>query len=504
MRIDIRRTTFIRIGVYEQRLRTHWGRLALTLFATLLVSAALCVCDRRSECRAAIDIQTGFSGAPGPTGFPGDPGGPGGPGGLPFPDPVVANASGNPDLVNDAQATGGNGGDGGTGGDGDANLNPNASAGSGGRAPTARRPTRRRSPIRSLAALHSQMRSPSAALADGADSAAFRPAVGLMGSQGEGGLGGNATSLADTTMFLAGGTLTLLASPPAALAASEAAAWPAAMPCPRRSAMEPRMFLSSARSPPAASAETRAVRPAMAATRRPRPTAQLRRRQFCQQPGCGVRHRRRGRLRRARRRKRRIGNDHHARHREVLAALARCSPARPAARAAPARAAAPGGAGANSMLTDAVSGSANDELHLFQYAIAGNGGDSNGGLVGTAGNANSNLTAMKPFGDEFFGTSDARGGHGGDGSGVSNGGDGGTANGSLNLTGPNLVNGLLTVMGGNGGNALGTGNGGNGADVSLLHLTNGSTPMDLKLNQWAFGGDGGNAFLGLAGRAATR
>jgi hypothetical protein len=144
---------------------------------------------------------------------------------------------------------------------------------------------------------------------------------------------------------------------------------------------------------------------------------------------------------------------------------------------------------------------------MFQHAIGGAAGGSEGGLVGTAGNAVSHLTAANFTGPaaKTYGTSSATGGAGGDGSGISHGGNGGTADGSIDLSdsGDPLddteVYPTLVAQGGRGGHALGSGNAGNGASATLMNQTHGTATKRLSLTQTAFAGNGGNSNSGTAG-----
>ena len=78
------------------------------------------------------------------------------------------------------------------------------------------------------------------------------------------------------------------------------------------------------------------------------------------------------------------------------------------------------GNGADSFVTDIVSGNASQNLSLNQYAYGGNGGGSDGAMGGTAGNASSDLTYHHPSPNAITtGLSQAVGGIGGLGSGIS-------------------------------------------------------------------------------------
>ena len=216
-----------------------------------------------------------------------------------------------------------------------------------------------------------------------------------------------------------------------------------------------------------------------------------------------------------------------------------------------------GGDGANSAMVDAVSGSTAGELVLFQRA---RGGDARSGqtgfglsprLSGTAGSAESRLTANNLASGELVGLSEAIGGVGAraPAGGVAT--DGGDAVASIHLTGVADVTATAeargnfggsssntstsTGAGGNamldgvfaestsgaavivrgiaeggsaGGNATDGANGGIGRSITLMDEVDGKTIGALRLEQFALGGDGSRSLRdgaqpGAAGDASS-
>jgi hypothetical protein len=173
-----------------------------------------------------------------------------------------------------------------------------------------------------------------------------------------------------------------------------------------------------------------------------------------------------------------------------------------------------GGAGANSTLTNAVTGSSDDGnvLTLSQYAFGGNGGNaSGGGAGGVTGFGKSSLT----FNDTSNPTQSgnilthvgATGGAGGTLSGGSTAGvGGGAATATSDLTGADYVNSGAVATGGAGGatNAAASGGAGGAAKAtatadSTAALTLEGVPPEAIAESIATGGDGNSGGTGEAG-----
>lgn len=110
-----------------------------------------------------------------------------------------------------------------------------------------------------------------------------------------------------------------------------------------------------------------------------------------------------------------------------------------------------GGAGADSVADNAVSGSSRGTLYLKQTARAGNGGMSSGGPAGLAGNGISKLAPVNADGGSITAETESIGGNAGISSGDA--ADGGSATAEFNFSGENAIAGTARSLAGAGGNS---------------------------------------------------
>ena len=158
-----------------------------------------------------------------------------------------------------------------------------------------------------------------------------------------------------------------------------------------------------------------------------------------------------------------------------------------------------GGAGASSVLDNAVTGSTTGgTLTLRQTATGGAGGASNGGTAGGAGGASSFLTfedRSSTHASSGFATSNATGGAGGSGQSATNGAVGGSATAFVEFDGYHSVSVTGRATGGLGGGTNGTGNGGAGGGTFTraegYSTTTGSESVTV--TGYGTGGAGGGA-----------
>lgn len=158
-----------------------------------------------------------------------------------------------------------------------------------------------------------------------------------------------------------------------------------------------------------------------------------------------------------------------------------------------------GGAGANSLLVNAVSGFTTGQLSLTQNAYGGNGGNGNGqGGVGSSTLVLSD-TAASILTVSVLG----QGGSGGAGHLGNNGSDGAAGSVWLAASGTGTVNATATARGGNGGLSDGTGNGGAGGNASSAAGLFSTAGFALNASASAYGGPGGSGATGGEGGSAT-
>ncbi len=172
-----------------------------------------------------------------------------------------------------------------------------------------------------------------------------------------------------------------------------------------------------------------------------------------------------------------------------------------------------GGAGAPSVLTNQANGTViaapgqtfGGALRLYQTAIGGTGGLSNGGAAGTAGIANSELEPAKSTTAILLeGASTATGGAGGAGEGGSAGATGGDAESDVNVTGAAAVSVLgSTATGGAGGRSDATPGVGGTADATAEATSTTTQTYNVSATSEARGGYGGSYYTAAGGSGAA-
>ena len=172
-----------------------------------------------------------------------------------------------------------------------------------------------------------------------------------------------------------------------------------------------------------------------------------------------------------------------------------------------------GGTGASSNLSNPVSASVGSGLIEFaQEAIGGNGGSSDGGTAGVAGNATSELTftngGVGDVGVYLYiqaplppgvGSIGGRGGSGAGGG--TNGAQGGSAETFFNITNERSIDFRGYAIGGAGGDAVGAGTSGGNGGLATVNLSSGTSTgnHNVAVHASQVGGAGGNGCDGATG-----